>query len=67
MAPSSPIPGPTPRRRDSQSSDLPPSSPPAPFSDTDDGLDDRDAVEDVDADEEEEEEGEDLFAQNLEE
>ena len=57
--------------RDSQTSDLLPdllpSSPPAPFSDTDDSLDDRDAVGDVDADAEEEEEGEDLFAQNLEE
>jgi hypothetical protein len=62
---SSPIPRPTPTRRDSQSS-LPPSSPPAPFSDTDDSLDERDAVRDVD-DEEAEGEGEDLFAQNLEE
>lgn len=64
-AASSPIPRQTPNRRDSQSS-LPPSSPPPPFSDTDDSLDERDAVRDVDG-EEEDEEGEDLFAQNLEE
>ncbi|KAH0589034.1 MCM DNA helicase complex subunit [Termitomyces sp. 'cryptogamus'] len=51
-------------RRDSDSS-LPPSSPPAPFSDTDDGIDDRDAVRD--AEDGEEEEGEDLFGENLEE
>ncbi|KAF7984233.1 hypothetical protein HWV62_16046 [Athelia sp. TMB] len=63
---SSPIPRPTPARRDSQSS-LPPSSPPAPFSDTDDSLDERDAVRDVDEEDDVEEEGEDLFAQNLEE
>jgi DNA replication licensing factor MCM2 len=56
---------PTPARRDSQSS-LPPSSPPAPFSDTDDSMDDRDAVRDID-DDEEEGEGEDLFAGDLEE
>ncbi|KAK1224599.1 MCM DNA helicase complex subunit [Marasmius sp. AFHP31] len=62
---SSPIqPSATPRRRDSQSS-LPPSSPPNnPFSDTDDSLDERDAVNDVD--EGEDEEGEDLFADNFE-
>ncbi|KAG6911108.1 MCM DNA helicase complex subunit [Tephrocybe rancida] len=52
-------------RRDSDSS-LPPSSPPAPFSDTDDSVDDRDAVRDAE-DEEEEEDGEDLFGNNLEE
>jgi len=62
---SPPIPRQTPTRRDSQSS-LPPSSPPPPFSDTDDSMDERDAVRDVD-DAEEDEEGEDLFAQNLEE
>lgn len=56
---------PTPARRDSHSS-LPPSSPPAPFSDTDDSLDDRDVVRDID-DEEEEGEGEDLFAGDIEE
>ncbi|KAJ8077338.1 MCM DNA helicase complex subunit [Marasmius tenuissimus] len=62
---SSPIqPSTTPRRRDSQSS-LPPSSPPNnPFSDTDDSLDERDAVNDVD--EGEDEDGEDLFAENFE-
>lgn len=54
---------PTPQRRDSQSS-LPPSSPPAPFSDTDDSLDDRDAVRD--AEDQEEDDGEDLFGENLE-
>ncbi|KZT24251.1 MCM-domain-containing protein [Neolentinus lepideus HHB14362 ss-1] len=54
-------------RRDSESS-LPPSSPPAPFSDTDDSLDERDAVRDVDEEaEEEEEDGEDLFGANLDE
>ncbi|KAG2043625.1 MCM2/3/5 family-domain-containing protein [Suillus americanus] len=63
---SSPAPRPTPRRRDSQSS-LPPSSPPAPFSDTDDSLDDRDGVRDIDEDDEVDGEGEDLFADNIEE
>lgn len=63
---SSPAPRPTPRRRDSQSS-LPPSSPPAPFSDTDDSLDDRDGVRDIDEDDEEDGEGEDLFADTIEE
>ncbi|KAG1734718.1 MCM-domain-containing protein [Suillus paluster] len=62
---SSPAPRPTPRRRDSQSS-LPPSSPPAPFSDTDDSLDDRDGVRDIDEDEEDDGEGEDLFADTVE-
>ncbi|KAF8893843.1 MCM-domain-containing protein [Infundibulicybe gibba] len=57
-------PRPTHTRRASQSS-LPPSSP-LPFSDTDDTLDERDGVADLD-DEGEDEEGEDLFAQNLEE
>ncbi|KAG2059046.1 MCM-domain-containing protein [Suillus hirtellus] len=63
---SSPAPRPTPRRSDSQSS-LPPSSPPAPFSDTDDSLDDRDGVRDIDEDDENDGEGEDLFADTLEE
>lgn len=49
-------------RRDSQSS-LPPSSPPAPFSDTDDSMDERDVVRDID--DEEDEEGEDLFGQDM--
>lgn len=62
---SSPAPHPTPRRRDSQSS-LPPSSPPAPFSDTDDSLDDRDGVRDIDEDDEDDGEGEDLFADTVE-
>lgn len=62
---SSPAPRPTPRRRDSQSS-LPPSSPPAPFSDTDDSLDDRDGVRDIDEDDDEDGEGEDLFADTVE-
>ncbi|KAF5321522.1 hypothetical protein D9619_001875 [Psilocybe cf. subviscida] len=53
----------TPTRRASQSS-LPPSSPPAPFSDTDDSLDDRDAVADVD--DEDDADGEDLFGEGLE-
>lgn len=63
---SSPAPRATPRRRDSQSS-LPPSSPPAPFSDTDDSLDDRDGVRDMDEDDEDDGEGEDLFADTIEE
>ena len=46
-------------------SSLPPSSPPAPFSDTDDSLDERDAVPDADEEPEEEEDGEDLFGENL--
>ncbi|KAG1716397.1 hypothetical protein ID866_749 [Astraeus odoratus] len=58
---SSPAPRPTPRRRESESS-LPPSSPPAPFSDTDDSLDEREAVRDL---EDEQEEGEDLFAEDM--
>jgi len=66
----SPIPSsspPQPTRRSSQSS-LPPSSPPAPFSDTDDSLDDRDAVRDVDDnDAEEDADGEDLFGETLQE
>jgi DNA replication licensing factor MCM2 len=39
---------------------LPPSSPPPAFSDTDESADDRDAVRDMD--DEEDEDGEDLFA-----
>ncbi|OBZ68103.1 hypothetical protein A0H81_11773 [Grifola frondosa] len=62
---SSPTPGrPALARRDSDSS-LPPSSPPAPFSDTDESLDERDAVRDVD-DDDVEEDGEDLFGDDLE-
>ena len=66
-APSSPPPAGSPalRRRASQSSDLPPSSPPAGFSDTDESLDERDAVGDIDEDAEGD--GEDLFGENLEE
>ena len=56
-----------PSRRASDSS-LPPSSPLAPFSDTDDSLDERDNVPDVDAGAaEDDEEGEDLFGETLEE
>ncbi|KAF9049814.1 MCM2/3/5 family-domain-containing protein [Panaeolus papilionaceus] len=54
----------TPERDDAARSSLPPSSPPAPFSDTDDSLDERDAVQDVDEDEDGE--GEDLFGEDLE-
>ncbi|CCL98347.1 uncharacterized protein FIBRA_00342 [Fibroporia radiculosa] len=59
---SSPVGRPGLARRDSDSS-LPPSSPLAPFSDTDDSLDERDAVRDVD--DAEDDEGEDLFNENL--
>ncbi|RDB25014.1 DNA replication licensing factor mcm2 [Hypsizygus marmoreus] len=59
---SSPSARPIPTRRNSDSS-LPPSSPPAAFSDTDDSMDDRDAVRDID--DAEEEEGEDLFGEDL--
>ncbi|GJE97383.1 MCM-domain-containing protein [Phanerochaete sordida] len=63
---SSPAPVPTTSRRDGdESSSLPPSSPPAPFSDTDESLDERDAVPDADEIPEEEEDGEDLFGENL--
>ncbi|PPQ97381.1 hypothetical protein CVT26_006615 [Gymnopilus dilepis] len=48
-----------------QATSLPPSSPPAPFSDTEEDVDDRDAVHDVDEDEDAE--GEDLFGETLEE
>lgn len=55
----------TPIRRDSHSS-LPPSSPPAPFSDTEDSLDDRDPLRDLEDEQEEmDEEGEDLYGNNL--
>ncbi|CDO72806.1 hypothetical protein BN946_scf184994.g59 [Trametes cinnabarina] len=57
--------GPLRQDRDEDSS-LPPSSPPAPFSDTDDSLDERDAVRDVDDDAEDAEDGEDLFAEDME-
>ena len=42
-------------------------SPPAPFSDTDESLDDREAIQDADGVDDEEEDGEDLFGENLEE
>ncbi|KAL6308194.1 MCM2/3/5 family-domain-containing protein [Sparassis latifolia] len=65
LAGSSPTPAghPTHGRRDSESS-LPPSSPPPPFSDTDDSFDERDAVREID---DEDQEGEDLFGEDLEE
>ncbi|KAJ7770136.1 MCM-domain-containing protein [Mycena maculata] len=43
---------------------LPPSSPPQPFSDTDESMDERDAVPNID-DDEEDAEGEDLYGQDL--
>ena len=49
-------------RRDSESS-LPPSSPPAPFSDGEEGISDVDAVQTPGEDEDGE--GEDLFGENL--
>ncbi|KAL0956516.1 hypothetical protein HGRIS_002657 [Hohenbuehelia grisea] len=63
-----PPPRPTPVRRNSEASSLPPSSP-APFSDTDESLDERDAVrdaEDEDAEGEDDVDGEDLFGDNAE-
>ncbi|KAG9050213.1 MCM DNA helicase complex subunit [Tulasnella sp. UAMH 9824] len=70
-ADSSPSPsgaGPSNRRpSSSQGSDLPPSSPPLPFSDTDDSLDERmseDEVRDL-AEDDEDAEGEDLFGDDL--
>ncbi|KAJ7593710.1 MCM-domain-containing protein [Mycena floridula] len=51
-------------RRRSQSSDMPPSSPPQHFSDTDDSPDDRDAVRDLN---DEDDDGEELFGNQLEE
>ncbi|KAJ6625555.1 MCM-domain-containing protein [Mycena sp. CBHHK59/15] len=62
VAGSSPPQPATPTRVDS---DLPPSSPPAPFSDTDDSMDERDAVPNID-DDDEDAEGEDLFGQGQE-
>jgi hypothetical protein len=56
-APMSPTPAGGRRRSDSRSS-LPPSSPPPGLSDTDDSMDERDRVQDI---EDEEEDGEDLF------
>ncbi|KAI0768718.1 MCM-domain-containing protein [Trametes elegans] len=50
--------------RDEESS-LPPSSPPAPFSDTDESLDERDAIRDVDDDADDADDGEDLFAEDF--
>ncbi|KAF7315586.1 DNA helicase [Mycena indigotica] len=47
-----------------KSDDLPPSSPPAPFSDTDESLDERDAVQNID-DDEDDAEGEDLFGEGM--
>ncbi|KAF9529400.1 MCM2/3/5 family-domain-containing protein [Crepidotus variabilis] len=61
---SSPPGGRTPTRRNSESS-LPPSSPLAPFSDTENEVEDRDAVGDVDEDVDAD--GEDLFGETLEE
>ena len=64
----SPIPPSSPPQPTRRGSSLPPSSPPAPFSDTDDSLDDRDAVRDVDDnDAEEDADGEDLFGETLQE
>lgn len=61
---SSPLARPTISRRNSESS-LPPSSPPPPFSDTDDSLDERDPIRDVDDNAEDEEDGEDLFGEEM--
>lgn len=61
---SSPLARPTISRRDSESS-LPPSSPPPPFSDTDDSLDERDPIRDVEDNAEDEEDGEDLFGEEM--
>ena len=62
--PGSSPPGPSRVQPDEESS-LPPSSPPAPFSDTDESLDERDAVQDVN--DEADDDGEDLFAEEFEE
>ncbi|KAI6046020.1 hypothetical protein EDC04DRAFT_1862733 [Pisolithus marmoratus] len=59
---SSPAPRPSPRRRESASS-LPPSSPPAPFSDTDDNMEESEVVKDLG--DEEDEDGEDLFGAEM--
>ncbi|KAG9038672.1 MCM DNA helicase complex subunit [Tulasnella sp. JGI-2019a] len=62
---SSPQAGPS-NRRPSGASDLPPSSPPQPFSDTDDSLDDRQSENELqEPDEDVDGEGEDLFGDNL--
>ncbi|KAF8532503.1 MCM2/3/5 family-domain-containing protein [Gautieria morchelliformis] len=55
------------RVSDASGSSLPPSSPPAPFSDTEDGADDRDNIPDADADvlDDEDGDGEDLFDENI--
>ena len=63
--PGSSPPGPSRVERDEDSS-LPPSSPPAPFSDTDESMDERDAVRDVN-DDADDDDGEDLFAEEFEE
>ncbi|TBU53779.1 MCM-domain-containing protein [Dichomitus squalens] len=63
--PGSSPPGPSRVERDEESS-LPPSSPPAPFSDTDESLDERDAVKDVNDEPDEGDDGEDLFAEEFE-
>ncbi|KAF7376225.1 DNA helicase [Mycena sanguinolenta] len=64
---SSPVAGSSPPQRaatpPARPDSLPPSSPPAPFSDTDDSMDER--VPNID-DEDEDAEGEDLFAEGLE-
>ena len=64
--PGSSPPGPSRVQPDEESS-LPPSSPPAPFSDTDESLDERDAVRDVNDDADEDEDGDDLFAEDFQE
>nr|VWP01020.1 V-type proton ATPase catalytic subunit A (V-ATPase subunit A) (EC [Ganoderma boninense] len=64
--PGSSPPGPSRVERDEDSS-LPPSSPPAPFSDTDDSMDERDAVRDINDDPDGDDDGEDLFAEEFEE
>ncbi|KAG8871426.1 MCM DNA helicase complex subunit [Tulasnella sp. 331] len=62
---SSPQAGPSTRRL-SGGSDLPPSSPPQPFSDTDDSLDDRPSENEIqEPDDDVDAEGEDLFGDNL--
>lgn len=55
------------RASDASGSSLPPSSPPPPFSDTDDGMDDRGSVPDANADlpDDEDANGEDLFDENI--
>ncbi|KAM5543152.1 hypothetical protein V8D89_003026 [Ganoderma adspersum] len=63
--PGSSPPGPSRVERDEDSS-LPPSSPPAPFSDTDESMDERDAVRDVNDDPDDDDDGDDLFAEEFE-